>query len=167
MTGRLFTFTIWRMKIATSIAPLIAVVLCTSPLALAAGTKVSFDDQGVIQVNNKPFFPIGIWVYEINGSVMHECNERRFNTIVGNGFGPGAMDQIASQGMMAIPFSTPEFLKNSIEHPALLLWYLVDEPEGAGSHSPELVKQAYAHLKEKDKNHPAGVDMFLLDAIAK
>lgn len=145
-------------------------LLCVSLLVSSrglAGNKVTFDDQGVVQLDSKPFFPIGIWVYEINGAVMHECNERRFNTIVGNGFGPGAMDQIQSQGMMAIPFSTPEFVKQSINHPALLLWYLVDEPEGAGAHTPDLVKQAYDHLKAKDKDHPAGIDMYLLDAIAK
>jgi hypothetical protein len=144
----------------------LSVLLVLAPLARSAGTKTTFDDQGVIQVNGKPFFPIGIWVYDINPTVMHECNERRFNTIVGNGFGPGAMDQIAAQGMMAIPFSTNEFLEKSINHPALLLWYLTDEPEGHNM-DPAALKVEYDRVKKLDANHPFGIDMYLLAAISK
>jgi hypothetical protein len=81
-------------------------LLCLVPVSFAAGNKTTFDDQGVIQVNGKPFFPIGIWVYSLNPTVVQECVERRFNTIVGNGFGPAEMDGIHGLGMMAIPFST-------------------------------------------------------------
>jgi hypothetical protein len=162
MTHRSFILTIFRMKLLTFFAFLIAL----APLTFAAGNKVTFDDQGVIQVNGRPFFPIGIWVYQINDAVMHECNERRFNTIVGNGFGPDAMDRIHAQGMMAIPFSTKEFLEKSIAHPATLLWYLTDEPEGHNM-DPAALKKEYDRVKAIDATHPIGIDMYLLAAIAK
>ncbi len=145
---------------------LIGLLALLAPLTFAAGNKVTFDDQGVIQLNGKPFFPIGIWVYTLNPTVVAELNERRFNTIVGNGFGPDAMDGIHSMGMMAIPFSTKDFLEKSINHPALLLWYLTDEPEGHNM-DPAALKAEYDRVKKLDANHPFGIDMYLLAAIAK
>jgi hypothetical protein len=144
----------------------IALLLLLAPVSFAAGNKVTVDDQGVIQVNGKPFFPLGIWVYDVNPTVVQECVERRFNTIVGNGFGPDAMDGIHGLGMMAIPFSTKDFLEKSINHPALLMWYLTDEPEGHNM-DPAALKKEYDRVKAIDPNHPLGVDMYLFEAIAK
>ncbi len=142
------------------------IVLLFAPFSFAAGNKVTFDDQGVIQVNGKPFFPIGIWVYQLNPEVIAEINERRFNTIVGNGFGPEAMDGIHGMGMMAIPFATKDFLAKSINHSALLMWYLTDEPEGHNM-DPAALKKEYDRVKAIDGNHPLGVDMYLFTAIAQ
>ena len=82
-------------------------------------------------------------------------------------FASHQFDMLREHGMMAVPFSTPEFVAKVKDHPSLLAWYLVDEPEGAGNHTPAALKQAYAHLKEKDPNHPIGVCNFLFEALEK
>jgi len=129
-----------------------------------AGSKVSFDAQGNTIVNGKPFFPIGIYVYDLSDAVMKDIKSKGFNVVIGNGFKADQFDFIHQNGMMAVPFSTPEFVEKGKDHPALLAWYLIDEPEGHG-HTPENTKTAYEHLKAKDKDHPIGLCHFLYDAL--
>ncbi|MEO6437077.1 MAG: hypothetical protein ABIP55_15140 [Tepidisphaeraceae bacterium] len=132
---------------------------------LPAPSKVSIDPDGVTVVNGKRFFPIGIYAYELNSLVMADLHEHRFNTVIGNGFKPDQLDFLHEHGMMAVPFSTPEFIAAGVAHPALLAWYLVDEPEGH-DHTPASVKKAYDDLKTKDANHPIGLCHYLFDAAA-
>ena len=72
---------------------------------------------------------------------------------------------LREHGMMAVPFSTPEFVANVKDDPSLLAWYLSDEPEGAGNGTAAGIKQAYEHLKAKDTNHPIGLDHYLFEAL--
>jgi hypothetical protein len=132
--------------------------------ALGQGSKVTFDDRGNTIVNGKPFFPIGIYVYDLSDDVMKDITSKGFNVVIGNGFRAEQFDFIHANKMMAVPFSTPEFVEKVKGHPALLAWYLVDEPEGHG-HTPEAVKQAYANLKAKDADHPIGLCHFLYEAL--
>jgi hypothetical protein len=140
----------------------VSLLLCST--ALAQGSKVSFDAQGNTIVNGKPFFPIGIYVYDLSDAVMKDIKSRGFNVVIGNGFGADQFDFMHQNGIMAVPFSTPEFVEKGKDHPALLAWYLVDEPDGHG-HTPESTKAAYEHLKAKDKDHPIGLCHFLYDAL--
>ena len=39
------------------------------------------------------------------------------------------------------------------DHPAVLSWYLIDEPDG-GSYPPEYVKEAAALIRSLDRSHP-------------
>jgi hypothetical protein len=52
-----------------------------------------------------------------------------------------------------------------VNHPALLAWYLTDEPEGRMK--PEEAKAKYAELKQKDAHHPIGIDHYLFEALAQ
>jgi hypothetical protein len=140
----------------------LAVLLC-SIAGASAGSKVSFDDQGNTIVNGKPFFPIGIYVYDLSPQVMKDIKSKGFNVVIGNGFKADQFDFIHQNGLMAVPFSTPETIEKVKDHPALLAWYLVDEPESG--HTPDKVKEAYEHLKAKDKDHPIGLCHFLYDAL--
>jgi hypothetical protein len=128
-------------------------------------TKVSIRDDGIFLVNGKPFFPIGIWLYELNTNVMADIHEHRFNTVIGNGFGPSTLDQMHKHGLMAVPMHTEEFFKAGVNHPALLAWYLHDEPESGPG--PEKIKAAYQALKAKDANHPIGLNHYLFEALEK
>ena len=80
------------------------------PMRTVAGTHVDFRSDGIALVNNKPFFPLGIWVYSIDSNVMADLHEHRFNTVIGNGFTPKQMQFIADNGMMAVPCLTDDFL---------------------------------------------------------
>src|SRR5207247_9462330 len=94
-------------------------------------SKVVFDPDGIITVNGERFFPIGIYLYELTPAVMADLHEHRFNTVIGNGFNSDQFDFLRDHGMMAVPFSTPENIAKLKDHPSLLAWYLVDEPECA------------------------------------
>jgi hypothetical protein len=138
-----------------------------TPPPTTGPSKVAFDTDGIVTVNGERFFPIGIYLYELTPNVMADMHEHRFNTVIGGGFKADQFDFLLEHGIMAVPFSTPEFVATVKDHPSLLAWYLVDEPEGAGNGTPEGVKQAYAHLKAKDANHPIGICNFLFEALAK
>src|SRR5436853_5587242 len=92
---------------------MLPVLLASMALAAPPSTgpsKVSFDPDGVAVVNGKRFFPIGVYLYSLDSKVMADLRAHRFNTVIGNGFNPDQFDLLHQHGMMAVPFSTPEFL---------------------------------------------------------
>ncbi|MBA3271032.1 MAG: hypothetical protein H0T71_11015 [Acidobacteria bacterium] len=121
----------------------------------AHGGKVTFSSDGTFLVDGKPFFPIGIWVYNLDAHVMADLHGHHFNTIVGVGFKPDDVPLIEKHGMMMIPHITDEFFAKK-DSPALLGWHLTDEPE-EHKVSPAEVRKLYDALKAKEKDHPIGV----------
>src|SRR2546425_13188412 len=103
--------------------------VCFAVVPSTAPSKVTFDADGITVVNGERFFPIGCYLYELTPTVMADLHEHRFNTVIGNGFGANQFDMLMKHGMMAVPFSTPEFVEKVKDHPCLLAWYLNDEPE--------------------------------------
>jgi hypothetical protein len=145
-----------------------ALVLCAGAFAIAAEpskSKVTFDPAGIAQVDGKPFFPVGIFTYELNSTVLAEIHEQQFNTIL-NGFQIEDLDLVDQHGLMAVCFTGEDWIKAARPHPALLAWYLTDEPEGH-SKTPESERERYLKLKETDPDHPIGLCHFLFEAIAK
>jgi len=144
----------------------LVLLLFTSLPALAAGpSKVTFDPSGIAQVDGKPFFPVGIFTYELNTTVLAEIHEQWFNTIL-NGFAIKDLDLIHQHGLMAVCFTGDDWIKAARPHPALLAWYLTDEPEGHGQ-TPEHERERYLKLKQADPDHPIGLCHFLFEAIAR
>jgi hypothetical protein len=143
---------------------LIAVVLLMiTAAAMAQGNKVQFNETGIVFVNGRAFFPIGIWIYGPDDHVLKDVQDKGFNTIIGNGFGAEHFDRIWQHNMMVVPFSNEQTLAAK-EHPALLAWYLTDEPENR--EKPEDVAAAYRQLKQQDPNHPIGLCHYLFEAFA-
>ena len=116
---------------------------------------MSFNDEGIALVDGKPFFPIGIFTYELKPDVLAELHELQFNTVL-NGFATNQLDLLREHGLMAVCPSSPEWIKAATNHPALLAWYLSDEPENRGATAASERKR-YAELKAKDPNHPIGL----------
>src|SRR6266705_6944158 len=92
----------------------------------AAGSRVTFNEQGIALVKGKPFFPLGVFTYELNSEVLAELHEVQCNTIL-NGFAPNQLDLIEQHGLMAVCGTTTDWLQAAQHHPALLAWYLDDE----------------------------------------
>src|SRR4051812_26771291 len=105
------------MKLVT-----LLLILCWSQVGFAQTTKpakVTFRDDGITLINGKPFFPIGIWTYEINTNVLADLHEHQFNVVIGNGFEPRHLDVFYNHGLMAVPPATEEFVKAGVAHPSV------------------------------------------------
>jgi hypothetical protein len=124
------------------------------PGAQPAGTRVTFDKEGLALVDGKPFFPLGLFTYELNPEVLAEIHELQCNTIL-HGFMTNQLDLIRENGLMAICSAEPAWLQAAEHHPALLAWYLADEPEGRIT--PESARKQYSEVKARDPNHPIGL----------
>lgn len=141
-------------------------VLISSPVSIAApGSRVTFDDAGIAVVDGKPFFPIGVFTYNIDPTVLAELHEVHANTVL-NGFQPNQLDLLHKHGLMAVCFTSEDWIKAAASHPALLAWYLTDEPENRGV-TPESETKRYDELKKRDPNHPIGLDHTAFEAISK
>lgn len=147
--------------------PFVTVALLSAcAVATGAGpSKVTFDPSGIAQVDGSPFFPIGIFTYELNSTVLAEIHNQGFNTIL-NGFQTKDLDLIYQHGLMAVCFTGEEWVKAAKAHPALLAWYLTDEPEGHDK-TPDRERERYLQLKQTDPDHPIGLCHFLFEAIGK
>jgi hypothetical protein len=132
-----------------SIVLLLIICLTTPAFAQSKPTtqsrKVTFRDDGITLVDGKPFFPIAIWLYELNSHVMGDLHEHQFNTVIGNAIEPRHLDFIHQHGMMAVPMSSDEMVKAGKDHPALIAWFLVVEPES--KHRPLDVRKSLVNLK--------------------
>jgi hypothetical protein len=136
----------------------LAAIACLLLVCSAARAgKVDFGPDGTCRVDGKPFFPIGVFVYGLSPDVFADLREHRFNTLLGNGLRPADVPDIEKNGMMCIPSGTDDWIAAVKDSPALLGWYLEDEPEEHGV-KPEDLRKKYDALKAKvGTSHPIGV----------
>ncbi|MCL6519609.1 MAG: hypothetical protein K6T99_07215 [Armatimonadetes bacterium] len=157
-------------------------LLSLIPMLGSTNPQITFDKDGFLNVNGKPFFPIGIYTLQNkdgknHDAVMAEGKAAGFNMTVFYAYTPETvtplLDAAARNGILAfiyptIPFSieggktlTDEAIVKDIElrknHPALLGWYVVDEPEGIGKGSVEEVLHRYKLIKKTDPKHPCSL----------
>ena len=140
-------------------------VLALLSSGTVSASTVEFNAEGVAQVDGKPYFPVALFTYELNSHVMAEMPELQFNTII-HGFNIDQLDYIHQHGLKAICYTSEEWVDAAKDHPALLAWYLTDEPESHGR-SPEDERRRYLDLKRTDPTHPIGICHYLFDAIEK
>lgn len=143
---------------------LLVAALLLACLALPAGARVAFDASGTALVDGKPFFPVGIYLYDFNSDVLAEIHQQGFNTVV-YAVNPSHLGTLKEHGLMTIPYATDEWLAVK-DDPAILGWYLSDEPEGHGK-SPADMRKEYERIRGIDPNHPIGLCHFLWDALEK
>ncbi len=155
LLGRLFTPTTLLLLAAAT----------TQTLAAAPGSRVTFNDEGIALVDGKPFFPIGVFTYNIDPTVLAELREVQCNTVL-HGFNPDQLTLLHDHGLMAVCETSEPWIKAAKDHPALLAWYLTDEPENRGV-TPEGEHKRYADLKKTDPNHPIGLCHTSFEALTK
>jgi hypothetical protein len=119
-----------------------------------AGSRVTFSAEGIALVDGAPFFPLGVFTYELNPEVLAELHELQCNTIL-HGFATNQLDLLHQHGLMAVCPPDLAWRQAATNHPALLAWYLADEPEGRVP--PETARKQYLELKAQDPNHPIGL----------
>jgi hypothetical protein len=131
--------------------------------------KIDLFTQGLL-VDGEPFFPLGL--YWVRAEDLEELRGLHFNC--GDYFYKlrgeeiaALMDEAARSGVRILLELTP-FIRGRAEpdyqaiaamveryrrHPALLAWYLVDEPADA-SVDPALLEGIYRQLRQADPYHP-------------
>jgi hypothetical protein len=156
-----------RFPAALIIAPalLLLVASITQICAAAPGSRVSFNDEGIALVDGKPFFPIGVFTYSLDPTVLAELREVHCNTVL-HGFNPDQLNLLHDHGLMAVCETSEPWIKAAKDHPALLAWYLTDEPENRGV-TPEGEHKRYLELKKTAPNHPIGLCHTSFEAMTK
>ncbi len=146
-----------------------------------AADKVTLDQRGILQVEGKPYFPVGMYTLQDKAgkdhdAILAEAREAGFNTTVFYAWTVETvtplLDAAARQGIRAFVYPTLPFslrkteltreeqikdIKARMNHPALLGWYLVDEPEGIGKAKANPVQELNKLVKELDPNHPTSL----------
>ena len=130
---------------------------------------VALDLDGTCLVSGEPFFPVGIYCYE--PTAFEEVKELGFNTVVTHGnmenlerceeLGLKVIGQIwpdsTSEGVAA---STEEVVNGIKDSPALLAYYLWDEPD-LNKTSEEVVRLATAAAARADPYHPTFTTFYI------
>lgn len=144
-------------------------------------------------VDGRPFLPVGFYCDADFGSLAEDESLNGFNMISpywsqGSPRSPDdiarireKMDRCASVGMRvnyhieracmnlegkALEDAIRPEIEAFCDHPALLSWYIADEPE-YNSVSPERLQAAYRLVKQLDPYHPIGVCIAALSAMPK
>jgi hypothetical protein len=150
-------------------------------LPFTPNPKVGFDRDGFLTVDGKPFFPVGIYTLQARSgndhdAIMEEGRQAGFNSTVFYAYTVETITPLLDAAQRhslrafvypANPFRVREHtatrdelvgeIKARMNHPALLGWYLVDEPEGIGVSSVETVRNYYQLVKETDPAHPCSL----------
>lgn len=144
--------------------------------------KVGFNKDGFLLVEGKPFFPLGIYSLQArdgspSDAIMQDAKSSGMNTTVLYHYRPTdplmpMLDACQRAGLKAfvyptVPFSvrkgdeTPQSMKHDVEvrmkHPAIIGWYVVDEPEGIGEAPVQPVKDLYKFVKDIDQSRPCSM----------
>lgn len=125
-------------------------------------------DGDVMTVNGKPFFPIGIYGCS---DPETQLAGTAFNLVTGgatSSSGQGYLDACARAGVYSwvnftgltrghVPWQAGDLAARVKDHPALLAWYLCDEPDHAGWNvpPPELRLARKVIAEEDGRSHPA------------
>ncbi|MBP6963929.1 MAG: hypothetical protein KBC96_05925 [Armatimonadetes bacterium] len=152
---------------------------------------VRFDKDGFLLVDGKPYFPVGMYTLQDgrgtdHDSVLREASEAGFNTTVfyalTNETVIPLMDAAHRNGIRAFVYPTSPFSVAGVEntlanagkdvfakkdHPALLGWYIVDEPEGIGKGAVDKTRLLYQTVREADPKHPCSLVIMSPGAAAK
>lgn len=172
-----------RYKIRAFLSSKSGLRLASSETALfvraPARNECRLRDDGVLLANEKPFFPIGLYSVPEDDAVMKELSEAGFNCVVWYSpryypaFSPSRartyLDHLQRHGLKGI-LATPEpdltnnkeaaeeFLEKMVvplrRHPALLAWYLADEPHHSTTDQKGF-HQGYRRFCQVDPHHPA------------
>ena len=150
------------------------------PMPYNPRPRIGFSPDGFLIVNNRPYFPVGIYTLQSKSgdhdAVLAEARQAGFNTTVYYASNlPDViplLDAAHRNGIKAFVYPTKPFTyrtgKETVaeivkdiearkDHPALLGWYLVDEPEGIGKAGFDMVRELYQTVKQVDTDHPCSL----------
>jgi hypothetical protein len=142
--------------------------------------KVTFREDRVMLIDGKPFFPIGTYrdpsdrtddftgIRQAGFNITHSYDFEHDSATIAKA--RAYLDAAQAAGVkvfMGIPRerffardwnAIQQWVAALMDHPALLVWYLMDEPElGQWKLTPSLLRQLKYTVKEVDPFHPTAV----------
>ncbi|MEG2036208.1 MAG: FN3 associated domain-containing protein [Mucinivorans sp.] len=94
-----------------------------------------------------------LWYMDRCAQVGMKVNYNLLSIAGGGGVGSARFKGISEKEKLQ---SLDQEIKAIKDHPALLSWYIADEPEGQGM-KPETLEKIYQHIKQADPYHPITV----------
>lgn len=160
------------------IIPVIFLIMITS-VVIAASATIAIREDGILMINEEPFFPVGAYrdpsdtltnfdsLKEAGFNLTHSYffEERAGEPVLDDKSAATYLEEAERNGFkvfMGLDRNTVkthnfEAIRNRVEalrkYPALLGWYLMDEPEYQGI-SPELLSKVGNLVKSIDPLHP-------------
>ena len=158
----------------------LAIVLLTLLATVSSAKGIGFNKDGFLVVDGKPYFPVGIYTIQSrdgdHDKVLSEARRAGFNTTVYYALTTETviplLDAANRHGIKAFVYPTMPFslrkgtettetitkdVQDKMNHPALLGWYLVDEPEGIGKADTQKTYELYQLVKKLDPSHPCSL----------
>jgi hypothetical protein len=142
----------------------------------SAANEVVIREDNVTMINGKPFFPIGLWDVAANERDLYEFSKAGFNLFRSPDLNQNILDMAQRQHMMVIggiaeylPENPADPQRKALEeasrnkinafryHPALLVYYLSDEPFWGGKPLEQLLASYHFH-RELDPYHPIWIN---------
>src|ERR1700742_2957936 len=90
-----------RRLVTKAVFLLLAAATSLTAVAAPAGSRVTFNAKGIALVDGKPFFPIGVFTYNIDPTVLAELREVQCNTVL-HGFNPDQLNLLHDHSLMAV-----------------------------------------------------------------
>ena len=145
-----------------------------------AGTEVKIEyPAGALVLNGSPFLPIGVYwqnLLELNPDILNTIKQLGFNTVV-PAFPVGvvpeaikALERIQAAGLKCIPSfyiknanaenleALRAMMEKSKDSPAIIAWYVLDEPEYIAGDNERIAKEIYAVAKAADPYRPVYIN---------
>ncbi|MDO8588392.1 MAG: PKD domain-containing protein [Armatimonadota bacterium] len=158
--------------------------LCIIVAALLMVSSAAFAAPPTLSLGGKPFFPIG-WYSSANFASVEDTRQylaeqhaQGMNAVLGcygnlgcdicdtnkleaaDLLGMKDMIEVHRWAVMGLPGYPPELIDHQVNlgkgYPALMGWYLIDEPELQGL-TPAQTQVRYAQVKGNDPDHPISV----------
>ncbi|MCM8786166.1 MAG: hypothetical protein NC827_04650 [Candidatus Omnitrophica bacterium] len=138
-------------------------------ISFSFSANVKIGQNREILIDDKPFFPIMSWVQPV--ALFEENIKIGVNVFVGQGARGekpkeflDACQKMGVYGAISIHSVEQKNIVSELkDHPALLFWWLPDEPDNYGrgklpKYTPEEIKELYEMIKSIDKEHPVFVN---------
>lgn len=155
--------------------PAIVVLVLAGSSLMQANADVKVVGDRCVQVDGKPFFPIGL--YSAGGTAdfpfLAEAGFNTVHTYAWEGVrhyddGKAWLDAAHESGLMALVglyrphvkamnlADSPRRIEAFRDHPALLAWHTMDEPawDKEGDMGKDYMPKAYELVRQHDSNHP-------------
>lgn len=130
-----------------------------SRLAARTPRKVRFNERQRLMVDDRPFFPIGVYVHPADKEVKYldRLKGGPFNCVIECSADRRMLDKFHAIGLKVLPKApwNPKWARSAAKdlrgHPAILAWYVIDEAPADRADEKRALQKV---LEDADPDHP-------------